>query len=272
MSQLRPGAGLEPIRHGGQILRIRAKRSPAAPADPTSPTPSQTFAGSAAAAAAVADAMLSRLAGAFPRRPGPETGVALALWPFVSRSVADSPPCPASCVPPAAGAPGCPSGCAPAGEPAAAGDVLSGAGTLDGVPGLWGVGPCGVVPWGAGLADVVGADDVGAVDVGAVDVGAGEGVAVAVGVGEPEGVGVGWGEALVCPPEPPRTPFSRPLTPKRSPSAATSAEAVGSVLPSAAWDAGTPADRTSTAPTAAAAAPRRSPPWILVREREKSDL
>ncbi|MET3204462.1 hypothetical protein ABIB17_000368 [Arthrobacter sp. UYEF6] len=47
---------------------------------------------------------------------------------------------------------------------------------------------------------------------------------------------------------------------------------MGSVLPSAAWDAGTPADRTSTAPTAATAAPRRSPPWILVWEREKSDL
>lgn len=276
MSQLRPGAGLEPIRHSGQILRIRAKRSPAAPADPTSPTPSQTFAGSAASAAAVADAMLSRLAGAFPWRPGPETGMALALWAPGGWSPAGSPSCPESWVP-SAGEPGWPSGRVPAGEPAASGDVLSGAGTLDGDPGLWGVVTCGVVPrgvvpWGDGLADVVGADDVGAVDVGAVDVGAGDGVAVAVGVGEPEGAEVGWGEALVCPPEPPRRPFSRPLTPERSPSAATSAEAVGSVLPSAAWDAGTPADRTSTAPTAAAAAPRRSPPWILVREREKSDL
>lgn len=200
-----------------------------------------------------------------------ETGVALALWAScVGWPAAGSESCPASwpssCVP-AAGAPGWPFGCVPAGEAAASGDVLSGAGELDGGTAPWGAVPCGVVPWGAGLAD-----DVGAVDVGAVDVGAGDGVAVAVGVDELVGAGVGSGEALACPPEPPNRPFSRPLTPERSPSAATSADPVGSVLPSAAWDAGTPADRTSTAPTAAAAAPRRSPPWILVRERENSDL
>ena len=43
-------------------------------------------------------------------------------------------------------------------------------------------------------------------------------------------------------------------------------------IKSAAWDAGAPAARTSTAPTAAAAVPRRSPPWIPVRDVERSDL
>ena len=41
---------------------------------------------------------------------------------------------------------------------------------------------------------------------------------------------------------------------------------------SSAKDAWTPVERTSTAPTAAAAAPRRSPPWIPVRDIESSDL
>ncbi len=218
--------------------------------------------------------MLSRLAGAFPWRPGPETGVALVLWVSVGWSTAGSASCPASCVT-SAGAPGWPFGCVPAAEPAASGDVLSGAGALDGGTAPWGAVPCGVVPCGAGLADVDGADDVGAVDVGAVDVGAvdvGAGDGVTVGVEDPEGAGVGSGEAVERPPEPPKRPLSRPSTPARSESAATAADSVGSALPSAAWDAGTPADRTSTAPTAAAAAPRRSPPWILVREREDSDL
>jgi hypothetical protein len=40
----------------------------------------------------------------------------------------------------------------------------------------------------------------------------------------------------------------------------------------AALDAGTPADRTSTAPNAAAAVPRRSPPWKPVSERKPSDF
>jgi len=40
----------------------------------------------------------------------------------------------------------------------------------------------------------------------------------------------------------------------------------------AALDAGTPADKTSTAPNAAAAVPRRRPPWKPVSERKPSDF
>ncbi|QCO99215.1 hypothetical protein FCN77_17820 [Arthrobacter sp. 24S4-2] len=39
-----------------------------------------------------------------------------------------------------------------------------------------------------------------------------------------------------------------------------------------AWDAGTPAERTSTAPSAAAAVPRRRPPWKPVSVRVSSDF
>jgi hypothetical protein len=46
----------------------------------------------------------------------------------------------------------------------------------------------------------------------------------------------------------------------------------GSGAPPVAWDAGTPVARTSTAPIAAAAEPRRIPPWIPVRDIESSDL
>lgn len=204
----------------------------------------------------------------------------MVLWESCAGwSAAGSPPWPATwlsaCVPPA-GAPGCAFGCVPAGEPAASGEVLRGAGALDGGTAPWGAVLCGVVPSGAGRPDAGGANDVGAdvgaevggVDVGAVDVGAGEGVAVEV----VEVEGVGAGEPVERPPDPSKRPFRRPLTPSASAPTATSAAPVGSALPSAAWDAGTPADRTSTAPTAAAAAPRRSPPWILVRERESSDL
>jgi hypothetical protein len=205
--------------------------------------------------------MFSWLAGAFPGGFGTETGEALALWAScVGWSAVRPLSWPAPCV--SARPPGWPFGCVPAGEPApAAGDVLSGAGALDG-----GTATCGAATWG------VVAGEAGAGTVVAVDVGAGVGVPVAVGAVETVGAGAGWGEAVDCWPELPRRPFTRLLTPVRSPSIATWAGSVGSVLPSAAWDAGTPADRTSTAPTAAAAAPRRSPPWILVRERENSDL
>ena len=212
--------------------------------------------------------MSSRPAGASPDGFGMETEVAPALGAScVGWSAVVSTSGTASSVP-LTGAPGWPFGCASAGEPAASGDVLGGRGALDGDPG-----PCG-----AGLADVVGADGAVAVGVGvgvgvgAMDVGSGVGVAVAVGEEELEGAGVASGEAVERPPGPPRRPCSRPLTLSTSPSAATLADAVGSVLPLAAWDAVTPADRTSTAPTAAAEAPRRSPPWILVRERENLDL
>lgn len=53
---------------------------------------------------------------------------------------------------------------------------------------------------------------------------------------------------------------------------ASAAGSWGGGAESSARDAGTPVDRTSTAPTAAAAAPRRIPPWIPVRDMESSDL
>jgi hypothetical protein len=185
---------------------------------------------------------------------------------WVGWSAVGSPAWPATWVA-AAGSPDWPFGCAPAGVAApGAGDVPGSTGALDGGTVPWGAALKGAVPWG------VVAEEAGADGVAAVDVGAGEGVPVAVGAVEPDGAGAGSGEAVDCPPEPPRRPFIRPLTSERSPSTAIWVGSVGSVLPSAAWDAGTPADRTSTAPTAAAAAPRRSPPWILVRERESLDL
>ncbi|WP_258802722.1 hypothetical protein [Pseudarthrobacter sp. NS4] len=46
----------------------------------------------------------------------------------------------------------------------------------------------------------------------------------------------------------------------------------GRGAPSVAWDAGAPVARTSTTPIAAAAEPRRIPPWIPVRDIESSDL
>ena len=48
--------------------------------------------------------------------------------------------------------------------------------------------------------------------------------------------------------------------------------AVVSVKTPAALDAGTPADRTSTAPSAAALVPRRRPPWKPVRVRKDLDF
>ena len=67
-------------------------------------------------------------------------------------------------------------------------------------------------------------------------------------------------------------PFSGATTGRDWVSTAGAPGSPGPGAPSFAWDAGTPVVRTSTAPTAAAAAPRRSPPWIPVRGMEKSDL
>jgi hypothetical protein len=177
--------------------------------------------------------------------------------------------CPESCTEESSGFVSVPAaGAAVAGEETAASGAVPEAVAAGAVSGA--AGDVGTVAWPSGAGGCV--------------VGAGVGVAVADGaavldgtglrviaLGEAEAVVAGFGtEAPALPPERSNRSFRTPLAPEAAPAACSGR--AGGVLPSAAWDADTPADRTSTAPTAAAEAPRRSPPWILVRERESSDL
>ena len=101
-------------------------------------------------------------------------------------------------------------------------------------------------------------------------------VACAVAVVEP-----GASEAFTAGSNAPRTAGMAGTLPRGvavEPSAAVPArdacagESWGGGTASSAKDACTPVERTSTAPNAAAAVPRRSPPWIPVRDMESSDL
>lgn len=123
---------------------------------------------------------------------------------------------------------------------------------------------------GAGAGEVgtvvAGAVAVGAVVVGAVVIVGCDGVAVVV-----SGTGEGCGE-LGAVAASPSSPCSSPPTPGSCVLPETCTPGSSEPDPPSAWDAGTPAVRTSTAPIAAAALPRRTPPWIPVRERKISDL
>ncbi|WP_426225500.1 hypothetical protein [Pseudarthrobacter sp. DSP2-3-2b1] len=160
-----------------------------------------------------------------------------------------------------------------------------------GVEGLWAGVPEAASPGAAGAGEAgVGAaeGDAGAGDAGAGDAGAGEeggvvgtgdGVVAAgvraaleVAAGDDDGTGDGVSVAPADPSEMPNRSFSGPLSAGSLPEPAACPGRAGGSLPLAAYDAGTPAEKTSIAPMAAAAAPRRSPPWTLVRERESSDL
>ncbi|KRE50286.1 hypothetical protein ASG92_08250 [Arthrobacter sp. Soil736] len=145
----------------------------------------------------------------------------------------------------------------------------------------------GAEPEGAGAGaevpdgETVG-DGAGAVTEGAVGVGVG--VAVAVGVadgdgddvrkGDSVGAGVSDGSGSAVSAAVAQAPRSAtPETPALSPVVAEvplsgSAGRAGV----RALDAGTPADMTSTAPSAAAAVPRRRPPWKPVSVRKLSDF
>jgi hypothetical protein len=217
-------------------------------------------------------------------------------WPFCTAAVPAG-PAGVSCTPGACTAPG--DEVPAAGLPAAgdAGEEVR-AGAED----------AGDVPRGA-VAEPVGADvagrlAVGVLDVGVPAVGTGDGVAVgaglelggwvaamagrrAEGTAETEAEADGLAPGLPLPAAsgflsrfwPGASsrasadwPFSGTTTGREAVSTAGAAGSPGSAVPSLAWDAWTPVDRTSTAPIAAAAAPRRIPPWIPVRDIESSDL
>jgi hypothetical protein len=146
------------------------------------------------------------------------------------------------------------------------------------------VGEAGEVATGLGVGDwVAGSDDrawpgragpddaapVGVVPAGVVSVGV-----VPAGAGlEETGVGsAGAVRVLERPAEPPCRSFSTPPMTESFLGPLAWAGLPASFFPSAAWEAGTPAENTSIAPRAAAAAPRRSPPRVLVLEREAWDL
>lgn len=153
------------------------------------------------------------------------------------------------------GVPAVASGAASAAGVSAAG-AWTGAGACW-LPDAWPETGCGAAGTGCG-AKVPGAtgeaearcsgvsDGAGAVDV--------DGGVLPVGAALPDvGVGDGDGDGDVDPSRPPITP-----------SMPTEIEAVGASglgVGVAAWVAGTPAVRASTAPSAATAVPRRSPPW-----------
>lgn len=243
--------------------------SPAAPAVATRPTPSQTLAASAAGSAGTV--ISCRLRAAPPRAwgtpmrdaaapPGTRTdgdgvpdGVPsgpTAGWPAAGASAPSAPPASVAATPdgavPAAGcpAPGCWSGVA---VPAGRGGVAV-AGVAD--------------PVAAAPAAGAGAGEFGTVVIGTGVVGDGETVVAS-------GTAVGCGAVGAASPS---RPCSSPpiagscVLPVICTSGSPEPE------PPSACDAGTPAERTSTAPIAAAALPRRTPPWIPVREREISDL
>jgi hypothetical protein len=113
---------------------------------------------------------------------------------------------------------------------------------------------------GAGRADDDDGDDDGAGPVGV-------GVRVAGAKGVPEVAGSGrWGSNADT--EAPAVMDADAVPALRDVCAAGSWGGAAS----SAKDAWTPVERTSIAPTAAAAVPRRSPPWIPVRDIESSDL
>lgn len=133
----------------------------------------------------------------------------------------------------------------------------------------------GRVPWDGDGAGDVGVVGDGEGDAGSV-VGAGDGVGwvrypgrvglPVPGSGESEGSGFG-----------PRTTDATASS-KGTPATTEVVAPVPSVVVSGAGtrdtalDAGTPAERTSTAPSAAAAVPRRRPPWKPVSVRVSSDF
>ena len=147
--------------------------------------------------------------------------------------------------------------------PAGAGDAADGPGP--GTAGTAGAGTAGAGTAGAGADGVVGCGVPGA--GGATGCGAivrlGDGVGVRLGSGssgssEP----VGWGEGLegegVGVFDGPSSPLTRP---SRSMDSVPVAAGTAALTPAAACEAGAPADRASTTASAAAAVPRRSPPW-----------
>jgi len=225
-------------------------------------------------------------------------------WPFSAAAPAGVPCVPWTCT---AGAPGV--GVSAAGVPAAGVPAVGLTAVADAGPEAW-AGPedagAGDVPGDAGpepAGEGAGRVAVGVL-AGASAVGTGEGVAVAAGrdAGDcvavmagkrAEGTADAEAEALTAGRAPglplrPALGFlsrfwpgasSRPCWPVREAttgrdlvSTAGAAESPGSGVPSSAWDADAPVDRTSTAPIAAAAAPRRIPPWIPVRDIKNSDL
>jgi hypothetical protein len=154
---------------------------------------------------------------------------------------------------------------ATAGDVGEAGEVATGLGVGDWVAGsddrAWSAGRAGPDD-----AASVGAVPVGVAPAGAVPAGAGAGL-------EETGVGsAGAVRALERPTEPPCRSFSTPPMTESFLGPLAWAGLPASFFPSAAWEAGTPAENTSIAPRAAAAAPRRSPPRVLVLEREARDL
>lgn len=143
------------------------------------------------------------------------------------------------------------------------------------------------VPEGAGAAvpdgEPVG-DGAGGVTEGAVGVGVGVAVAVAVAVAVGEGdgdrigdsVGAGVSDGSGSAVSAAAAQASRSATPETLALSPVVAEVPlsGTTGRSGvrALDAGTPADMTSTAPSAAAAVPRRRPPWKPVSVRKLSDF
>lgn len=154
-----------------------------------------------------------------------------------------------------------------AGDVGEAGEGAAGVGVGDWVAGsddrAWPgrSGPDDAAPVGVVPAGVVSA---GVVLVGVVPAGAGL---------EETGAGsAGAVRAPERPAEPPCRSFSTPPMTESFLGPLAWAGLLASFFPSAAWEAGTPAENTSIAPRAAAAAPRRSPPRVLVLEREARDL
>lgn len=175
-------------------------------------------------------------------------------------------------------------GVAGAEVPGSAGDGAAGAGEPGVCVGSVDGAAAPPVRDGEGVSDggMVPSDGDGAGDVGVV--GDGEGEAGSV-VGE--GDGAGWvrypgrvGSPVPGSGESEGSGFGRRTTDATASSKGTpaSTEVVASVVVSGAGtrdtalDAGTPADRTSTAPSAAAAVPRRRPPWKPVSVRVSSDF
>ncbi|TDT82595.1 hypothetical protein DFO47_102528 [Arthrobacter sp. AG258] len=276
--------------YGVYNRRMRRNTRPAAVPTPTSPTPSHTMASGTPGRASMDETGRPGLAG---------TPAACAVraagdgWAPGCRAVLDGEPV---------------DGAPPVSRPAATGAVLSwpaaaspaavpgvAAATLDPVPGSTAPGAGGTAAWAAAGADgdaagaepdaapapvdaagggtvagAVLADD-GEEDGEGVDDGAGVvgmGVRAAGDKGVPEVVGSGRSGSSADS-GPPAETAADAVVP-----ALSDASAVGSCggTASSAKDAWTPVERTSTAPTAAAAVPRRSPPWIPVRDIGSSDL
>lgn len=142
-----------------------------------------------------------------------------------------------------------------------------------------GAGAGAAVPDGEPVGDGAGGVTEGAVGVG---VGVAVAVAVAVAVGEGDGdrigdsVGAGVSDGSGSAVSPAAAQASRSATPETLALSPVVAEVPlsGPTGRSGvrALDAGTPADMTSTAPSATAAVPRRRPPWKPVSVRKLSDF